>query len=149
MSNVAQAKRHRRSVVYLVGYDYLVKIGTSENVYHRLAALRSSSPVHVDLIAYFDGGYGTEQWLHGRFDAYRVHHEWFRRSGEFDRWVDSVREMMSNGTLTRSSALRSAGAVIADEPPTPTVRSAWEPSPPKKPWLVMLEAKRVASKLTR
>lgn len=62
----------RRSVVYYVERDGLVKIGTSTQVEQRVKALRGR------LLAVEPGGHNRESQLHERFEHLRVMGEWHR-----------------------------------------------------------------------
>lgn len=55
-----------------------VKIGITDNIKQRLAALRSLSPSNLKLKLVFPGGIETEAIYHERFADYRLHGEWFR-----------------------------------------------------------------------
>lgn len=66
----------RVDVVYYLGYDDRVKIGTSAHPRQRLAALW-----HDELLAFERGGRALEQRRHREFSADRFGRtEWFRRS---------------------------------------------------------------------
>lgn len=69
---------HRGSSIYFVqAATGQIKIGTALNVETRLAALRSHSPVALDLLFTMPGGYREERAYHTRFSAHRLHGEWF------------------------------------------------------------------------
>lgn len=141
--------------MYVVGTVDAVKIGTSTQLATRIGSLQHMSPVSLTLLAHFEGSYGTEQWLHGRFHAYRTHGEWFRREGELAAWVDCLVALMQAGGPTRSEALESAGAKLRHNPRRPSIPrplppgqpSAWEPGPKRSRGIVEFEARRVARKL--
>jgi hypothetical protein len=65
--------------VYLIGSpdSPLVKIGWSDNPERRLRDLQSGSPVPLQLLAVFEGGYLVEAALHRRFADKRIRVEWF------------------------------------------------------------------------
>lgn len=147
MSKVAPRPR-LENFVYVIGNESVVKIGTSANPWRRLQDIRVMSALPVDLIVKFPGGFGTEKWLHGRFDDYHYHGEWFRRFGRLDSWIARLRELNQSGVLTRTVALRAAGARVAPGSGH-VLRSAWEMSPPSSPGLVMLAARRAARSLKK
>lgn len=65
--------------VYVIGNESnsLVKIGHSEDVSRRFAALQSQSPVKLFLLGIFEGGRDAEQRLHTALTSCRKHGEWF------------------------------------------------------------------------
>lgn len=67
------------SVYFLqVGEDGPIKIGTSEDVASRVAALRTASHAKLRLLAKVPGGIAEEHALHKRFARSRLEGEWFR-----------------------------------------------------------------------
>ena len=54
-----------------------IKIGVSENAEKRIKDLRAASPDELILLGYAVGNSEEERTLHQRFDAYRLHGEWF------------------------------------------------------------------------
>jgi hypothetical protein len=55
-----------------------VKIGHAANLTIRLRDLRASNHETLDLIRTLPGAVLEERWLHRRYVANRIHHEWFR-----------------------------------------------------------------------
>jgi len=70
----------RQAVVYFVRQvpDGPVKIGTATYIKQRLMQLRGASPTPLELMGVIVGGWQTEQLLHEKFAALRMHGEWFR-----------------------------------------------------------------------
>ncbi|MEU2415144.1 GIY-YIG nuclease family protein [Streptomyces sp. NPDC013099] len=65
--------------MYLIGSlgSPLVKIGCTDNPERRLRHLQTGSPLPLQLLALFEGGYLVEAELHRRFADKRRHGEWF------------------------------------------------------------------------
>ena len=61
-----------------------VKIGFSGNAKSRIAALQTSSPDNLTLLAVIDGEIADEQALHQRFDHLKIRNEWFRAAEELN-----------------------------------------------------------------
>lgn len=55
-----------------------IKIGFTDNIKDRLAALRGGSPSVLKLVLGLPGDTKTELVYHERFAKYRLHREWFR-----------------------------------------------------------------------
>lgn len=55
----------------------LVKIGTAENPWRRLAKIQSDSPGQLEMLAIEDGGVERETELHREFASARRRGEWF------------------------------------------------------------------------
>lgn len=70
----------RSGFIYLIYSEaaHLAKIGFSDNVERRLAALQAGSPVKLRTVAWFKAIHRDERRLHLTFDAERQHGEWFR-----------------------------------------------------------------------
>ena len=66
-------------VVYVIGSPHggLVKIGRSVDVDRRLATIQRMSPVPLAVLFKTEGGTQLERALHGYFQSYRTHGEWF------------------------------------------------------------------------
>lgn len=83
------------SSLYLIEAENgLVKIGCSKWPAERLKAVRLHCCEPTRLIAAWPGRKADELALHARFEAYRIHTEWFRPEGEFASFVD---EMLGHG----------------------------------------------------
>lgn len=54
-----------------------IKIGMSNNIHKRLAALQTSNPYPLRLLAVRSGGHREEARLHLRFRLCHLHGEWF------------------------------------------------------------------------
>jgi hypothetical protein len=63
--------------VYFIRSGELIKIGMSADVCGRMAALRTMSPLPLELLAVASGGRPEEASLHQRFAHLRQHGEWF------------------------------------------------------------------------
>jgi hypothetical protein len=74
-------------VVYLIAAGEMVKIGFSADLGARFAALQTTSPVKLELLASIPGTYATERDLHVRFATQRSHGEWFKREGDLAEWI--------------------------------------------------------------
>lgn len=75
------------SVVYFMGCGPHVKIGTSKNLLSRLETLRTHSPQRLDLLTICWGGMEQERATHARFEAHRLHSEWFIRCQEIEAFM--------------------------------------------------------------
>lgn len=66
-------------VVYVIGAcgSPRAKIGRSKSVGTRLGTIQRMSPIPLSILWQTDGGSELESALHRRFDAHRVHGEWF------------------------------------------------------------------------
>lgn len=68
-----------------------IKIGLSRDVAQRLRDLQACNPYTLRAICIIGwGGEPLEQALHRRFDAFRLHGEWFACSDEILDFVDLV-----------------------------------------------------------
>lgn len=74
--------------IYVVGYNSFVKIGVSENVRSRVAALQTAIPVKLKTYAVLTGARQQEAALHRRFKPYRLNGEWFRKAGKLSAWIE-------------------------------------------------------------
>jgi hypothetical protein len=78
-------KSSHEKVVYYVGTeDGPVKIGITNNMQHRLAALNNVSPVKLSCLAAFPGWTLEERLVHDRHRAARLNGEWFERTPEIE-----------------------------------------------------------------
>lgn len=66
-------------MVYLVEADSkrFLKVGWSESIDSRLATLRCSVPLKLNLLETIEGGVELEKFLHNRYRALQVTGEWF------------------------------------------------------------------------
>ena len=83
-------KLPKKPVVYFIAGGGLVKIGRSNNVRSRYSAIRSSSPVPVQLVALFPANPVIEAFLHTRFGKLHHHGEWFKDNGEIAKYVSRM-----------------------------------------------------------
>ncbi len=74
----SRSTRYGSAFVYFVGGGNHIKIGLARDVAFRLATLRASSPIPLELLLAIPGDLTVEQRLHQRFAALRSHNEWFR-----------------------------------------------------------------------
>lgn len=81
---VSVASAPKASVVYFIEAEGSgrIKIGTTDRLDKRLAALRASSPLPLNLIATIAGDFNDERRLHHRFAHLRLHGEWFSAAPE-------------------------------------------------------------------
>lgn len=85
-----QGRAARSQSVYFIRADHvgLIKIGIAQDVNQRLATLRTSSPVRLELLAVIrDGGQALEARLHQRFAGARSHGEWFHPTPELLSYI--------------------------------------------------------------
>jgi len=70
--------KHETGIYFVLAPDVnRVKIGKSKNLPNRLTALKTGSPVELELVAYFLGPHDAEPFIHKVFHKYRLHGEWF------------------------------------------------------------------------
>lgn len=86
----ATPKRKRASVVYFVRAGGLIKIGVSNDIAHRLTALKAMSPVPIALLASIPGDAKDERRLHEQFAHLRQHGEWFTAANELIDYIGKV-----------------------------------------------------------
>lgn len=82
--------RPRVYFVRPIGQEGPVKIGFSEIPHDRLVALRSWSPVPLEMIAELPGGQELERRFHALFKADALHGEWFAYSDGLGRVIAEV-----------------------------------------------------------
>lgn len=89
---------------YFVGGDHgAIKIGHSINVYSRLAAIQSHSPIPVKILAHVAGGAVVEAAYHTHFQSIRLHGEWFERTPEILAEIERLNNIESNGQQDQSN----------------------------------------------
>lgn len=78
-SHAAPRKLRPSEIVYVIGCsDYpSVKIGRTTNIEQRLRALRTMSPVAIEVLWSTPGGVELEKFIHRAFARFRTHGEWF------------------------------------------------------------------------
>ena len=103
--------------VYVIGSPgmNIVKIGWTTNLSQRIAAIRTMSPVPLDILWSTPACDGMEYGLHGHFAALRSHGEWFRFTDEDP--VEAVRRAVESGAWRPIAARRA---------PTPPKRDRTE-----------------------
>jgi Meiotically Up-regulated Gene 113 (MUG113) protein len=70
------------SGVYFIQSGNAVKIGTSKTIAARLRALRTMSPLPIELLGVIPGGREEEAQLHREWSSQRLHGEWFTATPE-------------------------------------------------------------------
>ena len=68
-----------------------IKIGCTLHPKARLSGLMEWSPFEIELIVTVPGGFGTEAWLHHKFQASRKHGEWFAPTPELSALIKAVK----------------------------------------------------------
>lgn len=88
------------------GYIYIIKaengrfkIGRTRNLKSRMSGLRTSSATLFELIHSFrtSDSLKTEEFLHEKFAAARLHGEWFELSRESVAWLISLNDFALDG----------------------------------------------------
>lgn len=75
---------------FIGGAEGPIKIGYSRDVNARLAKFQLGSPVALDILAITPGGEAQEAIYHARFEAHRLHGEWFNRAPEIIAEIDKL-----------------------------------------------------------
>ena len=81
------SERTEKTYLLLCPCAGLVKIGMSYRPLHRMAALRTMSPVPVEPLLVLRV---PEAELHEKFALYREHGEWFRCNTEMAAYLESI-----------------------------------------------------------
>jgi len=76
--------------IYVVGDDYLVKIGWSKTPNIRYSKIKSDSPVDCRLWGVIDGSRQDEAQLHKRFQEQHLRGEWFFNDGSVAEFVKTL-----------------------------------------------------------
>lgn len=84
-------KKEREDTIYIINSAHYIKIGFTRNIDQRIHALRTSSPLDVELVASFPGTKDDEKELHAMFNHIRVRGEWFHAHRDIRRWLKSKR----------------------------------------------------------
>ena len=74
--------------VYALGSGDRVKFGQTKNLMKRISAIRTSSPVAVELLASVVSRTDLEKKIHRHLAADRLHGEWFTRSQHVERILE-------------------------------------------------------------
>jgi hypothetical protein len=82
------------SWVYFISNGEHVKIGVAENPFSRLKRLQTASAAQLTLEAFVPGVAEDERRLHKRFERYRVHGEWFERTGSLDDVISAAKVLV-------------------------------------------------------
>jgi hypothetical protein len=64
-----------------------VKIGTTERIFNRIAALQTGCPEKIECVCILKGSFDEEYALHRRFAHLRLHGEWFTWSKDISEFV--------------------------------------------------------------
>lgn len=80
--------------VYVIQHEKHYKIGVSKNVSKRITAMKTNTPVNIQLVHSFFVGievyanaYGWEKLLHHYFASRRLNGEWFNLTKEDVQWI--------------------------------------------------------------
>lgn len=65
-----------------------IKIGVAESPALRLRAMQPHSPVHLQILLEFPGGFTLERELHKTFASSRLHGEWFDPTPQLLSYID-------------------------------------------------------------
>lgn len=82
----------RAEVYFIQASNGLIKIGISGNATHRLANLRTMSPLPLTLLAIMPGDFSDEVAMHLRFAKHRLHGEWFTPADELLDFINSIKK---------------------------------------------------------
>ncbi len=87
----SKRKNNKDRFVYILSGGDLVKIGITDNVKKRVAALNLSSPVPISLIYswFVKDAADIERRLHVHFHSKRIRGEWFDLSEDDIQWIIS------------------------------------------------------------
>ena len=77
-------------MIYFIRCGEFVKIGFSDNPRSRIAAIQTSNPYPVDVLAIVPGNYEFEAELHQRFTHLRYKNEWFRDTESIRQVIDDL-----------------------------------------------------------
>lgn len=81
------------------------KIGVTTSIEDRFASIQAHSPVKLSLVLFRAGATRTlEQALHHRFDAFRLHGEWFRLDAHAFSLLEALMAEQVDVKSVRSSA---------------------------------------------
>jgi len=79
----------RKTYVYFLLSNNLIKIGFTIDVQKRISCIRTMSPSPVKLLGFMEGGRDKESALHKKFASTRMHGEWFKKT---DSLLNLIRE---------------------------------------------------------
>lgn len=77
--------------IYFIRGGPLVKIGVAQNLAKRFNALRTGSPVPIEVVAAFRAPMEMERDLHKRFSGQRRHGEWFEPDEALEELIADTR----------------------------------------------------------
>ena len=83
----------KKTVVYFLRAGNMFKIGITTNIKDRLEAIRSCSPVPVDLVLFTPGNLTYEKHIHEIYDDLRSHNEWFEDDGRIQGFCNIELEL--------------------------------------------------------
>lgn len=114
---MSAAKPTSRRVVYFVRNEEngLVKIGFSADLQHRLRRMRVDASAALTLIGTIPGGPAAERAAHRRFEADRVHGEWFKASDALERVAKGHEPLEAIDAF--AAVGRPTGKPVASRPP--------------------------------
>lgn len=78
-------------MIYVIGYDYYVKIGFTRNLKKRLASLSQTCPRKLRVYFTLRGSMKEERRLHEHFKECRLDREWFEYRGKLGKWIEDMR----------------------------------------------------------
>lgn len=81
----------RRSLYFVQAETGQIKIGIATNLRKRMSGLQGASPVKLTLLLAVHGGRTAEATLHQKFDAHRLHGEWFGPAPEILAEIERLR----------------------------------------------------------
>jgi len=79
---------YKRSRIYFIGDDHIVKIGISTNVERRLQQLQKIKSTQFKIYHTFEGSFSHEKVLHERFKKYALGGEWFLLNPEILEFIN-------------------------------------------------------------
>lgn len=105
--------------------DRLIKIGATNRLQQRLAALRSGCPCELTVLGVVEHprGEALVERLRGRFAAHRAHHDWFRPA---DNLLTYIREHArpASSVVGAAAPVEVVDALTASLAPLVTLREA-------------------------
>ena len=83
-------EKNKPSYVYFIESENRIKIGVTGNVDKRFSALKTGSPVMLNLIGYINGTKTKEKELHQLFSPLWSHGEWFKKNDDLMKYINEV-----------------------------------------------------------
>ena len=86
-------------VVYLLYSGGLIKIGVSSNYAVRSRSFRTASPLPIQKLLEFSGGFSLETELHKKFESSYSHGEWFHLTPDLRGYIieNGAGELLAHG----------------------------------------------------